>query len=65
MKKMSHQKFVENVGMKKFVYGIDEKYVDQNKPVNGNVLDREGILQNLIFPLFSETKKLSEVHGQK
>ena len=42
---------------KKFVDGIDEKYVDQNKPANGNVRNKEGIRQNLIFPFFNETQK--------
>ena len=47
----------------KFVDGIDEKSVDQNKPPNGNVRNREVIRQNLIFPLVNKTiNKLSEVH---
>ena len=39
----------------KFVDRIDEKYVDQNKPANGNVIIKEGIRQNVIFPFFNET----------
>ena len=41
---------VENMGRKKqFVDGIDEKYVDQNKPANVNVKNKEGIRQNRYF----------------
>ena len=41
---------VENMGRKKqFVDRIDEKYVDQNKPANGNVQNKEGICQDRYF----------------
>ena len=43
----------------KFVDGIDEKYVDHNKPANGIVHSREGIRQHLIFPFFDDTLKKS------
>ena len=32
---------------KKFVHGIGGKYVDQNKPANGNVQNREGIYNKI------------------
>ena len=49
-----------------FVYEIDEKYVEQNKPANCNAENMKGIRQNLIFLLFNETKKrLSDIHREK
>ena len=40
---------------RKFVDGINEKNVDQNKPnkENGKVQNMEGIWQNLIFPFLN------------
>ena len=50
---------------KKDVDGIYEKFVD-HKPPNGDVQNKEGIRQNLIFPVFNEAEKsLSEVHRLK
>ena len=40
---------------KRFVDGIDEKYVAQNKPSNVNVQNKEGIRQSRIFPFVNET----------
>ena len=48
---------------KNFVDGIDERYVDQNKPANGNehntidiyMDNTEGIQHSLIFPLLNKT----------
>ena len=52
MKKLLSPHKSENVGMKKFVGGIDEKNVDQHKPANDNVQSMEGIRQILLFPCF-------------
>ena len=43
--KNSEKMLVENIiwTEKKFDDVIDEKYVDQKKPANGNVQNREGI----------------------
>ena len=44
----SEKKFVENVGRK--------KVVNQNKPENGKVQNRENIRKNLIVPFFKKTQ---------
>ena len=38
-------------------HGMDDKYVDQNKPGNCNVQNMEGIRQHLMFPFLAEVKK--------
>ena len=51
---LSPQNFVENVGRKiKLVDEIDKKYVNQNKPGNGILQNREGLQQDMIFPFFN------------
>ena len=61
---LSPQNFVENVGRKiKLVDEIDKKYVNQNKPGNDILQNREGLQQDMIFPFFNKTKNsLSESH---
>ena len=44
-------------GKKKFVGEIDEKYVDQNKPANFNIQNKEGIRSDLICPFFNDQKR--------
>ena len=48
---------------KKFVVEIDEKYVDQKNPPNGNLYNRGSIQQKMYST--KHKKKLSDVDRQK